>query len=228
MLLGDGERWLLVLDAFLDEAGTNDKCPCVTVAGFYGSQDQWKVFREMWSPHSKEFHALYHEARFPELCSAIEASQITGIWVTFWKKDYELLATEHMKSYMGNPYAICAFMCVMEICEQVKVPTAVVLEQGQPNLSFVRRILEDMMDAGQLCISSVTSAKKVDFIELHPADFVSHCGSTYDKSWLTRLMDAGRLQHGHVTRAMLEGVAPVLTAMVKKAKNERLKAKRNR
>jgi hypothetical protein len=144
------------------------------------------------------------------------------------EKDYEKLATEHMKSYMGNPYAICAFMCVMEICEQVKAPTAIVFEQGQPNFSFVRRTLEAMMDSGQLCISSVTPAMKKDFIELHPADFAAHCGSTYDKPPLKRLMDAGRLLHGHITREMLEGIAPQLTAMVKKAKHERLKAKRTR
>jgi hypothetical protein len=222
----NGERWLLVLDAFVDEAGTNKQCPCVTVAGFYGNRDQWRMFRESWKPKSVGFHALRHEERFPALCSAIEASQVSGIWVTLWKKDYEKLATEHMKSFMGNPYAICAFMCVMEICEQVKTPTAIVLEQGQPNFPFVRRMLEQMMDSGQLCISSVTPAMKKDFIELHPADFAAHCGSTYDKPPLKRLMDAGRLLHGHITREMLEGIAPQLTAMVKRARNERLKGKR--
>jgi hypothetical protein len=228
MLLGDGERWLLVLDAFLDEAGTNKQCPCVTVAGFYGNRDQWKIFRDLWRPRSEGFHALRHEDRFPDLCSAIEASRINGIWVTLWKKDYEQFATEHMKSFMGNPYAICAFMCVMEICGRVKLPIAIVLEQGQPNLPFVRGILESMMDAGELCISSVTPAMKKDFIELHPADFASHCGSTYDKPPLQRLMDAGRLLHGHVTKDMLKDIAPQLTAMVKKARYERLKAKRGR
>jgi hypothetical protein len=228
MLLGDGEGWLLVINAFIDEAGTNKQCPCITVAGFFGCQEQWKTFRQLWKPRSIAFHALRHDDRFPDLCFAIEASQVSGIWVTLWKKDYEILATEHMKSFMGNPYAICAFMCVMEICEQVKLPTAIVLEQGQPNFSFVRRILEDMMDAGQLCISSVTPARKDDFIELHPADFAAHCGSTYDKPWLERLMNAGRLKHGHITREMLKGIAPQLTTMVNRAKNERLKAKRQR
>jgi hypothetical protein len=74
-----------------------------------------------------------------------------------------------------------------------------------------------MMDSGQLCIFSVTPAMKKDFIELHPADFAAHCGSTYDKPPLQRLMDAGRLLHGHITRKMLDEIGPQLTAMVKKA-----------
>ncbi len=217
-----------MLDAFLDEAGTHKQCPCVTVSGFYGSQDQWKKFKQLWKSNSTGFHALRHSNRFPDLYSAIELSEINGLWVTLWKKDYETLATEHVKSYLGNPYAICAFMCVMEICALVQTPTAIVLEQGQPNLSFVRRILEDMMDAGRVCISSVSAAKKTDFVELHPADFVSHCGSTHDTHWLQKLMDVGRLKHGHVTREMLTRTAPQLSAMVSTARRERLKAKRRR
>jgi hypothetical protein len=227
MLLGDGERWLAVL-AFVDEAETNDKCPCVTVAGFYGDRDQWKLFRDIWKPQSKGFHALRCSSQFPALSDAIEASHIQGIFATLWKANYRELATEHMKSFMGNPYAICAFLCAMQICQEVGAPTSFVFEQGQPNFEFVKRVLDAMMDSGEYCISSVTGAKKVDFIELHPADFVSHCASIYDKPPLQRLFDAGVLKHGHITEQMLRDVAPQVTRIVNMAKNQRLKAKKNR
>jgi hypothetical protein len=182
MLLGDGDRWLavLVLDAFLDEAGTDASSPVVTVAGFYGNKEQWATFRELWKPHSSGFHAKDADRRFPYLCSAIEASRINGIFITLGKRIYASFATEHMKSHMGNAYAICAFECVLSICREMNTPTSFVLERGQPNFGFVQKLLLEMLDAGDNCIASVTPAKKADFIELHTADFVSHCASSND------------------------------------------------
>ena len=218
-----------MLTAFLDESGTDDKGLCVTVAGFYGDEAQWRMFRDLWKPHSEKFHALNSGSRFPKLCEVIEASNIHGVFITIWKANYKALATEHMKSFIGNTYAVCAFLCAMQICEEVKnVPTSFVYEQGQPNFEFVKRILDAMMDFGEGCIASVTGAKKADFIELHAADFVSHCASSHEKPPLQRLFDAGLLKHGHVTEQILRDAGPSATAIVKKAQNERLKAKGRR
>lgn len=84
MLPGDGDRQLVMIafDAFLDEAGTHAGAPVVTVAGFYGNKKQWALFRELWGPSSSDFHAKNSERRFPELCAAIEKSEINGIFVT--------------------------------------------------------------------------------------------------------------------------------------------------
>ncbi len=216
------------MTAFLDESGTDEKLPCVSVAGFYGNQDQWKAFRQIWKPHSEGFHALNSRDRFPLLCEAIEASQVHGVFVTLWKDAYKQLATEHMKSFMGNPYAICSFICAMQICQEVNTPTSFVFEQGQPNFDFVKRILDAMMDSGGYCIASVTGAKKTDFIELHPADLASHCASSYKKPTLQRLFDAHLLKHGHIEEEKLRAVAPELTKIVYQARKERMKAKRER
>ena len=99
-------------------------------------------------------------------------------------------------------------------------------EQGQPNFEFVKRILDAMMDSGEYCLASVASAKKANFIELHAADFVSHCASSHEKPPLQRLFNAGLLKHGHVTEQILRDTGPSVTAIVKKAKYERLMAKR--
>lgn len=231
MLLGDGERWLAViaLTAYLDEAGTHAQCPVVTVAGFYGNKEQWTAFRKLWKPHSVDFHAKDCGSRYPSLCAAIEKSEINGIFITLGKRTYKAMATEHMKSHLGNPYAICAFECVLLICREVNCPTSFVLERGQPNFAFVDKLLLDMLDAGDNCIASITPAKKTDgFIELHAADFVSYCASSNDKPWLQRLFDAHRLKHGHIREKQLEAIGPELAELIKKARRERLKAKRRR
>lgn len=218
-----------MVTAFLDESGTDDKGLCVTVAGFYGDEDQWRIFRELWKPQARRFHAHNSTSQFPNLCEVIEASKVHGVFVTIWKAAYKALATEHMKSFIGNTYAVCTFLCAMQICEEAKnVPISFAYEQGQPNFEFVKLILDAMASSSEHCIASVTGVKKEDFIELHAADFVSHCASSHEKQPLQRLFNAGLLKHGHITEQMLRDAGPKVTAIVKKSKYERLKAKRSR
>lgn len=218
-----------VCSAFLDESGTGGASPIVTVAGFYGDKQKWEKFRQLWKPHSSRFHARTSDSKFDILSSAIENSALDGIVLCVGKDEYKALATPHMKTFLGNPYSVCAFLCALKICGTVQAPTAFVLEQGQPNLRWVKEILEVMMNVGEP-ISSVTSAKKEDFIELHPADFVSHAACFYQEhhSWLERLSNADRLFHADITAEALQNAAPMITAILKRAKNQRLKAKRNR
>lgn len=102
------------------------------------------------------------------------------------------------------------------------------LEHGQPNVAFVKRIMEDLKDAGEFCIASVATARKEEFIELHPADLVSHLGSSHDKPWLEHLMEAGRLKHGHITEQMIREASPQVTALIGRAGHERNKERRTR
>ena len=166
-----------MLSAFLDESGLNPETPVLSVGGFYGSEDQWKAFRQLWEPLSNRFHAKDSSRLFPDLCAAIENSKVSGVLLTISKETYKTCASEHLKSRVGNAYAVCVFLCVQEICAQTNnARVSFVLEQGQPNLSFVKSMLEDAMDVGEWCVASVASAQKSDFIELHTADFtISYC-----------------------------------------------------
>lgn len=220
-----------MIHAFLDESGTNEEAPVLSVAGFYGTKDQWHNFQKIWKPaiQGKVFHALSSSEFFPALCDAIETSKVDGLLCTISKKSYRRHAGEHFKSIVGNCYAICSFMCALAICKQVELqPVSVVLEQGQPNLSFVKRILEGMMDAEEFSIVAVASARKEDFIQLHAADFVSHVASTHDVTWMQRLFDAGRLQHAHVTEKMIIETSPQVRTLINRARNSRRLARKNR
>ena len=228
MLMGDGERWLAVLTAFLDESGTHAGCPVVTVAGFYGNKEQWEAFRGAWGPHSSSFHAKDGELKYPELFEAIKTSGINGIYITLAKTTYRRHSTPQMLSRAGDEYSMCAFQCVLSICRAVATPTAFVLERGQPSFEFVLKTLLYMLDSGDNCISAVTPAKKEDFIELHPADWVSHLASSKDNLWLQRLMDIHRLKHGHIGARSLADIGPELKKIIAKAKRERAKAKNQR
>ena len=228
MLLCDGKRGLAVLTAFLDESGTHAGAPVVAVAGFYGNAEQWRAFRRMWEPHSADFHAKDKSRKYPILVEAIDSSGINGILVTLGKNSYRANSTAQMISQLGNEYSLCAFECALGICRFADSPTAFVFEQGQPNFKFVMGVLLDMLDAGDTRISSVTPARKEDFIELHPADFVSHLASSHDKPWLQKLFDLHRLKHAYIEDRMLSELGPQLKQMIAKARRERQKAREKR
>lgn len=231
MLSGDGRRIVAIVHAhaFLDESGTNPETPVLSVAGFYGDISQWSLYRSAWLPHSEAFHAKDDAYLFPQLFAAIEASKVNGILTTIGKETYRQHANAHLKTALGNPYSISAFLCVVAICREVgDKRVSFVLEEGQPNLQWVNEVLQAMVNDDRWCIASVTAAKKTDFIELHAADFVSHISSAHEKEWLEKLFDAGRLKMGHITEEMIRDSGPQVTELFRRARHLRNKAKSER
>jgi hypothetical protein len=218
---------VVVIRAFIDESGTNPETPVLSVAGCYGQWSQWKKFRELWKPHSANFHALKSTALFGTLADAMEASEIKAMLVSVSKEKYRIYASTHFKTALGDAYAACALLCAAKICDEV-TPTKVsfTLEAGRPNLDFVQGILESMMRSDEWCVSAVAKAKKEDFIELHCADFVSHIASSRDIPWTGKLFDLKILKHVHVTEEHLEGSSPLVTMLFQKAKTTRKALKR--
>lgn len=216
-----------MLHAFLDESGTNPETPVLSVGGFYGSKDQWEVFRWLWRPYSPGFHATRSTRLFPQLCSAIECSRVRGVLLTVGKETYKSYASAHLQTAVGNAYSVCALLCAISICTQENnQPVSVVLEQGQPNLSFVKGVLEGMIGSSYWSVVAVSVAKKSDFIEMHTADFLSHVASSHDVQWMQRLFDRDRLVQGHVTEEMLKEASPQVSELFRRARAARQEAKK--
>jgi hypothetical protein len=224
-ILSVGGKTVAALTAFLDESGTNPEIPVLAVGGFYGNADQWTAFRNKWRPHSSNFHAKKSSRLFPQMFESIIKSGVLGIVVTVSKKIYKEKATDHLKTAVGNPYSVCALLCASTMCEESKKRISFVLENGQPNLEFVKGILEAMSLQGH-CVAAVASANKRDFVELHAADFLSHIVATRDLDWMQQLFDHKRLGHVHITKKILEETNPKITNLFRQAARTREKLKR--
>ena len=182
--------------AYLDESGTHDGSPILTVAAYYGTREQWDAFISKWK-HG-HFHAC--EARFDklkqDLVDAIDASEIEGAEVCLRPYEFSSSASPEMKSNLGNAYAAAMFLCVVGICELVSAENdnariAFVIEDGQPNASWVQRLLLSFM-AEHPTIASVTITSKGNMPHLYPADFLAHSRSTTDTPWMDKLFTKGR------------------------------------
>ena len=179
-----------LFEAYLDEGGTHAGSAILSVAGYCGIHEQWTKFLDHW-PHRK-FHAC--EAKYDplkaSLADAIDVSLLSGTEVCIRPDIFQDAAGIHIKAHLGNAYAVAAFICASTICQKAQMVVgnariSFVLEDGQPNIEWVRRMLIMMMH--EYPIASVSTAKKEDFPQLHPADFLSHSRATTDRPWLHRL-----------------------------------------
>jgi hypothetical protein len=212
--------------AYLDESGTHEESSILAVAGYFGTQPQWDKFLEHWP--NRDFHAC--EARFDcmkqNLVDAIESAQLEGVEVCLRPWEFRRQASNDLKSTIGNGYAICAFMCAVRICELIcredpMARVSLVLEDGQPNVEWVRRFLLMMMH--DYPIASVTVAKKADVPLLHTADFLSHSRTATDKPWMDKLFAKNRVWEQKVEGDQLLDVSRDVAKILKD--NRRAKAR---
>ena len=223
---------MAVLFAYFDESGTNAQAPVLSVAAYYGTKEQWEKFERLWLPIGKDFHARCSSDLFPRLVEVMEQSEVEGVLCTVSKDDFKACASAQFKSQLGNAYAVATFSCAMAVCDAAKEKgigsVSFVVEHGQPNVEFVKKVLESMLDTGDTCIASVASAKKSEFAELHTADFAAHVASAYKRSWLQTLIDRCQLRHCHHQPETFVEVSAAVRKLISLARKQRFVAKKNK
>lgn len=213
--------------AYLDESGTHEGAPILAVAAYFGTQEQWDTFLENW--RHEDFHACESrcEKLKPDLADAIDASGIDGAELCLRPHEFNSSASANMKSNVGNAYAVAVFLCVVGICELVSADNenarvAFILEDGQPNVSWVQRLLLSFM-AEYPTIASVTIRAKNNTPQLHPADFLAHSRSTTTIPWMNRLFANGRCREMPIDADIFVKTSDEVKQLIKE--NRRRKAK---
>jgi hypothetical protein len=217
--------------AYLDESGTHKGSSILAVAGYFGTQSQWDKYLKHW-PH-REFHA--RESRFdqlkPQLVEAIDRAELSGVECCLRPWEFKEFASQHVKSSIGNAYVISAFMCATRICGEAQqlnadARIAFVIEDGQPNVEWLQRLLIIKMQ--DFPIASVTVASKSGFSQLHTADFLAHSRSTTNTQWLDRLFANKRVWEQQLVQPIFEAASVDLAELFKRYRNRRAKEKTQR
>ena len=212
LLSGDGRRAVVVLEAYLDESGTDNTSRIVAVACYAATHDEWMAFEHQWQPvldaagidcfHGKESRC---DRLRPALTENINSRRVQGLVMWVGQDDFGK-AGQRFKQTLGNAYSVCAFGCALQMAAWSKEnghgQVAFVLEDGQANVEFVRATLEDMIGDDAFNVAAVAVAKKRAFVPLQAADFLSHCVSTGDRIWLERLLGDG---YGRALSGQLTG-----------------------
>jgi hypothetical protein len=226
--------WLIsssFFQAYLDESGTHSGSPILAVAGYWGTQAQWDVYLDNW-PHAA-FHSS--ESRFdslkPHLADAIDKAELSGVEACIRPWEFQQLASPGFKSNIGNAYVACAHLCALRICDVAKksdpdARVSIVLEDGQPNVEWVQRLLISMMQ--QHPIASVTIAEKKNFPHFHAADFLSNSRSTTNRRWMDRLFLSDRVWEQRVEGNILLETSAATEGLLKEHRKRKAAAKRKR
>ena len=213
----------MVMEAFLDESGTHEGSAIVCVSAWVGARYQWKKFLSYWD--GKYFHAKERKCNplRQALFEAINFGELEGFTAWMHPQDYSY-ANDHMKSGLGNPYSLCTFACAMGVSKFCRTndlgKVAFVVEDGQPNIEFVRSTLEYMMTKDRLGIASVAVAKKKDFVQLCTADFLAYSRSS-DPEWSQAFANTGRVWEDQITHEKVFRMSRQITDGLKRKKRER-------
>jgi len=235
-LAGGRRRRVLVVQAYLDESGTDDRWPYVTVAGWIGSHAEWSKFEAEWrktlvGAGIGVFHATEHHSLWPQMVRAIKRRKIKGFVVTVLKRAYKTAVTQKAKNVSGNAYSISAQACVHGMAQWAKGKghgkSLFTLESGQPNVDFVRRRLEALQEDDSFGIAGVSVAKKKESVPLQAADFLAHIFATYERSWMLKIIgDAyGRALHQNYDEPALVRLSAKHEWIAKTARHIREKQK---
>lgn len=198
---GNGRRIVAVIEAYIDES----QKPLLgrqlyAVSGFFGTHEQWQRFGEIWQSVLDATEIAYYHGKDPKcdklrapMISAIRASGIQGLTASLWRDEFAK-GGHALKSVIGNHYAFQALWMALTIRTWAKQnghgPIAYILEDGQPNIEHVLRMIRTEIGADA---AAVACAGKRDFIGLQAADFLAHHTAAMDVglAWVTQLLGEG-------------------------------------
>ncbi len=218
----------MVFEAFIDESGTHKGASILSVAAMVGAHWQWKKFLSYWD--NRYFHAREPKCAplKPALFDAIQFSELKGFTAWMNPEDYKDNTTSRFRSSMGNAYAMCAYACAIGVCKFAREKklgrVAFVIESGQPNVEWIKSVLENMHASETFGIASVAVANKKDFVQLCTADFLAHSRSS-DPAWYQRLFDTCRISSAHLKSGSLKDICQDVEEGLLDVKRKKHKAK---
>lgn len=236
-LSGSGKRYIAVLEIYLDESGTHRGANLLCVAGYVGNRKEWYSFEKEWGERLGGFDVSCFHAKNPNckflkghLTSAIETRNLTGFACAVRPEIFNLHASAHFKSKLGNAYSACTISITKEIFKWTRKnklgPISFFIEDGQPNAKFVERTLKLLLNDRDFPVAGVMLGRKDEFMPLQTADFLAHSYGVKDQPWLHLLTRHGKVYHAEMTPEQLIESSKEIKRLINLHRNLRRKAKR--
>lgn len=198
--LADLAGEVAVFRAFLDESGTHDGSPVITVAGYVARPKAWREFVPRWNRtlkpiavfHSSEcngFHGEWNgwarearDAKVKQLLSLLPSINGVGLAVGIVQRDLKeaLNVRPHLQPYWPSSYEACCQWWISIMLQRMqergnREPLAIVHEEnqyGNEAHSAYTYVRENHDHFGQLI--SFSFGKKSDFVPLQAADILAY------------------------------------------------------
>ena len=229
-----------MIEAYIDEsAKTLLGRPLYAVAGLFGTREQWRRFEDVWSPVIDAAGVDFYHGKDPgcdrlrqPMVSAIRSAGVRGITATAFQDEFAKAGIE-LKSMLGNHYAFLAVSMARQVRDWARRanagPVAYVLEDGQPNIEHVMKVIKTLIGPDA---ASVSRAAKRDYLGLQAADFLAHQSAALDQGlvWLQQLLGDGhgQVMWGHLDAGGIEKASVGMAQLLRRHRHQKTNLKRER
>lgn len=183
--LVEGPRYIIVIRAYLDDSGTHRDSPVVVVAGFLGSEDEWKALEPSWQARLaqdgvKRFHmthCLAGEKEFgakprwrrdlliDDLTAIIGARDLLGISAVMLLEDWDAIVVAEypdVLDVMESPYYTLSSSCIQQAARYTEdrfngKESLSIIYDCRPQDSSRQRALGDLYKAHEYWGKSIVS-----------------------------------------------------------------------
>jgi Protein of unknown function (DUF3800) len=195
-------RWFAVLSCYLDDSGTDESNPVVTVAGYIARDDNWKLFEgdvEKWFTefnvgvlHAKELRStdndfkdwkvLRKHAFVSRICQEMNKHLLMGLTTSAAKERYKERATGSDKKRVVTAYSSCFNMIIDWILRDIRLGkivneegVALILEAGNKNNSEVQILFNEIREKFNLheVLRSISFVPKISSRAIQIADLLA-------------------------------------------------------
>ena len=218
LFVGTGDL-MGILSSYFDDSGTDAGSRTAVVAGYVGSDFQWKRFADRWTTalaaehvsvmrrsslenFKGEFLTGWNDSRrtafVKRLHSIIKTCTYSAVAAVVVKEDFERVMPRWVHELMGGPYGWCAFMCVFAMrgwCQEKNHsgPVNWIFESGTEGAQQVMQMFQAIEFAGlkeNYQVGALAFAGK-EVKPLQAADLVAY--ETF-KHAENQILDQGRLR----------------------------------
>ncbi len=201
--LQGGKRLVVILEAYLDESGTDQGSNVVSVGALLATQDEWEAFSRVWrmalaewgirefkmadfvngAREFKGWSKLDKRKRFSRVVEMIKTHDATAFGVILPTKPYFSLAKEGSPRTLKDAYQVAAFVCLTKVVSYLaqqprEVEIAYLLDGGAPGHgeldSVLHRIQLDPHERAVYRMASYTFASSEKFCPIQAADVLAH------------------------------------------------------
>jgi hypothetical protein len=196
-ILNEKDGAVVLLKAFMDESGTHDQSPVLTVGGYIGTAKEWRSFTKEWNRqlrpvkvyHSTDCQNLRGEfegwsptqrdAFVIRMLKVIRDANIGGVIVGIVMRDYEEAISKYPDLQMlGRPYTTCFHWAIETVIQDLW------RHNMHNRLAFIHEINDyqhEAVDAFNAIrghynpgnrMMSLAFGEKAEFVPLQAADIV--------------------------------------------------------
>ena len=213
---GDSAEWLLMLHAWIDESGHEQKDDFMFLAGFLGSKDQWRRFADRWvemggTPSFKTRHVVRDreraESKLARLGSVPTSCGLRPMVAGVRMADYWDLVAGTDQERKSKGWLVCLYPLVIETL--LSVPKDELVEFGfdsqdtyEIDAGHVFRAIEDCPDERLRHSDGLTKVASWRFVPhgrttlTQPADYLAY-------AWRSHMRDPNS-EESRLTKPILD------------------------